>query len=62
MNEVLMMLDNESTAKCQNFHHKRKSYMQGKIRPWAKQHLCWYHSGNPKIHLSYFYVLQISHA
>jgi hypothetical protein len=28
--------------------------MQGKIRPWAKQHLCWYHSGNPKIHLSYF--------
>jgi hypothetical protein len=54
MNEVLMMLDNEGTAKCQNFHHMRKSYMQGKIRPCSKQHLCWYQGGNPKIHLNYF--------
>ncbi len=31
MNKVLMMLDNEGTTKCQNFHRMRKSYMQGKL-------------------------------
>ncbi len=34
----------------------------GEPSPWVNQHSCWYCGKNPKIHLGYFLILQISHA
>ncbi len=34
----------------------------GEPSPWVNQHSCWYCGKNPKIHLNYFYILQIFHA
>ncbi len=32
------------------------------VRPWVNWHPCWCCDKNPKIHLNYFQILQISHA
>ncbi len=32
------------------------------LRPWVNWHPCWCCDKNPKIHLNYFQILQISHA